>query len=214
MKIIATADGSNTLVNENEVLYHSRHGAIAESVHVFIESGLKFLADSKNIIKILEFGFGTGLNAFLTYQFALLREMKISYVGLENKALPDHIFKTLNYTKDPVEVAIFNRMHTEKWDVNYHFDTFSFRKEMKNFEAYIPQEIYDLVYYDTFAPTEQAELWEIDMLQKCYDSLVPGGVWISYCAKGQVKRNLKSLGFEVQSLPGPVGKREITRAIK
>jgi len=214
MKIIDTADGSKTIVNSDNVLYHSKHGAMAESLHVFIKSGLEFVAASKNPIKLLEFGFGTGLNAFLSYRYAAEKGIKISYTGLENKAIPKSIYQELSYTENASEQSTFNKLHTSPWDRKININDFSFKKVLIDFEAFTASKNYDLIYYDTFAPSEQAELWEISMLKKCYDSLMPGGVWISYCAKGQVKRNLKFLGFEVQSLPGPVGKREITRAIK
>lgn len=214
MKIIDTADGSQTVVNNDNVLYHSKHGAMAESLHVFIKSGLEYVAESKNSIKLLEFGFGTGLNAFLSYRFTVDTGIKISYTGLENKAIPKSIYQDLSYYKNEPEKAVFNELHSSTWNRKIYLKDFSFKKELIDFEAFTPSKSFDLIYYDTFAPSEQAELWEISMLKKCYDSLMPGGVWVSYCAKGQVKRNLKFLGFEVQSLPGPTGKREITRAIK
>lgn len=214
MKIIDTADGSQTIVNSDNVLYHSKHGALAESLHVFINSGLNYVAASKNKIKVLEFGFGTGLNAFLSYKYSIENGINIYYTGLENQAIPSSIYKELHYANNDTEQAVFTKLHASPWNQNISMSSFLFRKDLISFEAFTPSKKFDLIYYDTFAPSEQAELWEISMLKKCYDSLMPGGVWISYCAKGQVKRNLKFLGFEVQSLPGPIGKREITRAIK
>lgn len=216
IKIIVTADGSHSLLNEamNET-YHSRHGAVSESLHVFIERGFNFLIDKNHTgsISILEVGFGTGLNTLLTINEVKQRTLTVEYTSLETFPIPEGIWKTLNY---PDENNLFRTLHTAAWqqwiEIIPGFRLLKLEKSLQMAE--LKSAAYDLIYFDAFAPNKQPELWELPMLTKVAASIKPGGVFVTYCAKGQLKRDLKSLGLVVESLPGPPGKREMVRALK
>ncbi len=223
MEIKITNDGSHTLynaaLNEN---YHSMHGAFDESVHVFIEAGLKPVLQEKIGIYLLEVGFGTGLNAWLTACQVQehFPDRLVSYVALEPNPVPADIVKKLNYPQVSngymYMQALYNQLHAVPWDKEskIHKDRFHIRKLPVTLEDFKPYWLFDLIYFDAFAPSKQPELWEKDMLQKIYDVTVPGGILVTYCAKGKFKRDLRDIGWQVESLPGPTGKREMTRAIK
>ena len=216
-ELLRTQDGSMTIyIPEMDENYHSGHGAFQEAMHVFIENGVKTI--SKNEIKVFEMGFGTGLNALLTLQHSLHTGFRIDYSGIEAYPVENELLKGIDYDKlvDEEASKLFPLLHSSPWGVPVSLTKeFTFRKLHQRIENYVPeQNTYDLTYYDAFGPRAQGDMWELPILEKMRDILKPGGILVTYCAKGQFKRDLKSLGFEVESLPGPPGKREMTRAIK
>jgi tRNA U34 5-methylaminomethyl-2-thiouridine-forming methyltransferase MnmC len=213
IKIIETADGSFSLLNEelNET-YHSTHGAVQESKHVFIEHGLKKLQQSVSTISILEVGFGTGLNALLTFN-EVMGNYNVEYTSLETFPLLEEVWNKLNY---PDPFGIFSKLHEASWDMeNAIAQNIKLRKVKQPIQSvdFLNQK-FDLIYFDAFAPNKQPEMWEIPVLSKVVEVMNQGSIFVTYCAKGQLKRDLKSLGLLVESLPGPPGKREMIRAIK
>lgn len=218
LKIITTQDGSHSLLHEQlKETYHSIHGAVQESNYVFIEKGLEFVKRSgKPEIQILEIGFGTGLNALLTIQRALTRNLSIRYTTLEAFPVEEEVWSQLNYA-DAVELkAWFEKLHRATWNEWVElFPAFQLRKLHTTLQdVMLEDDQYDLIYFDAFAPNKQPEMWELTMLKKVAASLKADGVLVTYCAKGQLKRDLQSLNLKVESLPGPPGKREMVRAIK
>ncbi|MBS4013656.1 MAG: tRNA (5-methylaminomethyl-2-thiouridine)(34)-methyltransferase MnmD [Bacteroidetes bacterium] len=218
-KIVKTADGSNTLkLNDVDENFHSCNGAITESMHIFINNGLLHIANLKNDIRILEVGFGTGLNALLTIIKAKELNLKVYYLGYEAFPLNEHEYKSLNYY-DIIgnnSSQYFYTMHECEFDKDFMIaDNFSFcKKKEKIEEAHLPKDYFDIIYFDAFAPDIQPELWSIEIFQKISNSLKSNGMLITYSAKGEVRRNLKNADFIIEKLPGPPGKREITRAVK
>lgn len=216
IKIIATNDGSFSLYNEElEETYHSRHGALQESVYVFIEQGLKFLRSKQNpsSVNILEVGFGTGLNALLTLNEIHASSVTIKYSSLETLPLSQEVWSKLNY---PDLHQTFKKLHDADWGSwNEIIPNFRLRKIQSSLqEVTLEDSNYDLIYFDAFAPNKQPEMWEQVVLEKVVQAMKPEAVFVTYCAKGQLKRDLKSLGLVVESLPGPPGKREMVRAVK
>jgi tRNA U34 5-methylaminomethyl-2-thiouridine-forming methyltransferase MnmC len=217
IKIITTSDGSHSILNEtlNET-YHSRHGAIQESIHVFIKNGLEFCSAGKSSISILEIGFGTGLNAILTLEYAKRNDRTVHYTTIEPEPLQEDIWSKLNYTESLHMKEEFNKLHTSMWNEQHPISSsFEFLKLSQTLQdVNLEQEGFDLVYYDAFAPSKQPAMWELTLLDKVAKSIRPGGVLVTYCAKGELKRNLRSLGLHVEMLAGPPGKREMIRATK
>lgn len=213
--IIQTADGSKTVAIENErETYHSRHGAVQESKHVFITNGVAALAKGRQSIRILEVGFGTGLNALLTYRFAIRQRTEVDYLGLEPHPLTVAERRALDYATNE-ELALFEAMHEVGELPQAIAPTFTLRRAQKGLlEAVLPESSIDLIYYDAFGPKTQPELWTLACFERCLSALTAGGALVTYCAKGQVRRDLLSVGFEVERLPGPPGKREMLRAWK
>jgi len=218
IKIIVTEDGSHSLLNEdlNET-YHSRHGAMQESAYVFISKGLDFVQqrDNQSPISILEIGFGTGLNAWLSLEWARDKNKMIKYYSLETFPLPLEIWESLNYSSQP-EATEFKNLHRAPWqtwnEINPVFSLFKDNQSLQ--DVTLPSNHFELIYFDAFAPNKQPEMWELPLLRKVVASMKSGSVFVTYCAKGQLKRDLKSLGLIVESLPGPPGKREMIRAVK
>ncbi len=219
IKIITTSDGSHSLFNEelNET-YHSIHGAIQESLHVFIKSGLTYFIErfSPKNISILEIGFGTGLNALLTVHAAQLSSSSFQYKTLEAFPLEEAVWAKLNYTDTLNLKEYFDLLHRVSWEEEHSIlPNFQFQKHhIKLQDAVLIPPSFDIIFFDAFAPNKQPELWEIDTLKKVADALRINGVFVTYCAKGQLKRDLKSLGLTVETIPGPPGKKEMVRAIK
>ena len=208
-----TRDGSSTLYAPNfDEHYHSLHGAIQESMYVFIEKGLRQLPDLASI-SILEMGFGTGLNALLTYQDA--REKEIHYTSVELYPLTLEQAASLNYAKETGEEdaeEIFQKLHQAQWEEYQHIgQSFHLKKIKTEFQNFFPDRKFDLVYFDAFAPAVQPDLWSDEIMERMFQVLNPGGVFVTYSAKGSVKRGLIKAGFEVEKLPGPPGKREMLR---
>ena len=219
LQVYLTADGSHSIISPQGLSYHSKHGAVQESRHVFVEAGLQHRATDASSLNILEIGFGTGLNALLTLQEALQKQWSIHFTTYELYPLEEDKVKELNYPEllklNQEEKTAFYQMHTCAWEqpINIH-PLFEFQKFQQSFHDIQSQSAFDIIYFDPFAPEAQADLWDLPLLKKMYQALRSQGVLTTYCAKGIVKRRLKSLGFQVEALPGPPGKREMTRAIK
>jgi tRNA U34 5-methylaminomethyl-2-thiouridine-forming methyltransferase MnmC len=216
-EIVKTREGIDTLINNrlNEH-YHSLYGSMQEGLHVFIKNGL--LAVNKNLpeIKILEMGFGTGLNAILTYRENQVLQKHIHYSTVEAFPLPKSITDKLNYFEyfgKPLQ-PFFQRMHDCNWFENVTFGDFILHKINADMLELTLDGGYDLVYYDAFSPTHQPELWTFEVLQKIYEACNKGALLVTYCAKGEVKQTLEKVGFKVEKLDGPKGKREMIRAVK
>lgn len=222
VKIITTEDGSHSLyVPDINETYHSFHGAYRESVHVFMLYGLEawYMRNPKRFpIRIFEVGFGTGLNAWLTLVWAEQYKVPVLYHTIEPFPLAAEVYKQLNYTEVDDSIyhyaPFFQVLHEAPWNKG---DIVSEYFNMKKDETTLEEAVLyssDVIFYDAFAPNKQPELWTKEMLAKAVDTLNPGGVLVTYCAKGQLKRDLKELGLEVETLPGPPGKKEMTRAWK
>jgi tRNA U34 5-methylaminomethyl-2-thiouridine-forming methyltransferase MnmC len=220
LKIYSTLDHSNTLFNEeiNET-YHSRNGALEESNYVFIEKGLNHVLKSvKSNLNILEIGFGTGLNAILTLQHTQNEhELIIQYDALETTPLPLDLITLLGYNTflSTDNDVLFANMHSSKWNVqNSIINNFQLHKINARLQDFIPAHQYDLIYFDAFAPDKQPDMWTIDIFAKLYLAMNKNGVLVTYSSKGEVKRNLRLVGFEVERLQGPPKKRHMLRATK
>ncbi len=217
MALILTQDGSHSVYSEHYgVTYHSRYGALTESLHVFIGAGLRFKAAVQTDISVLEVGLGTGLNAFLSWLEAERRNLNVRYTGLENQPLPLEEAVLFNYAECagvPERRADFCRLHTCTWERTVRLsDHFHLRKKRMPVQAYRATEAFDVIYFDAFAPQAQPEMWTEAVFRALHRALRPEGLLVTYCAKGDVKRTLRAVGFEVERLPGPPGKREMTRA--
>ncbi len=217
-EIIITGDGSHSLFDRsrNET-YHSVHGAIRESRHVFISSGLEYsLAVTKNAIDVLEVGFGTGLNATLALHFSRTHKRRVNFTTIEAYPLPEEIWSRLNYVDHLDADRDFFNIQSCPWGIWHAVsDEFSIKKCHTTLEAFaIPDSAFDVVFYDAFAPSKQPEMWQLSVLQKVCAGLRSPGVFVTYCATGQLKRDLRSLGLTVETLPGPPGKKEMVRALK
>lgn len=213
-----TADGSPTLyVAHFDEHYHSVHGARQESMHVFINAGLMYWVEKGHTqISILEVGLGTALNALLTIEAAQTLNLSIDYRALEAYPLSEEEINLLSFTDNPESQNWFRQIHHASWnqwnEISEQLSLFKQKVFLEDFEP--DSEKYDLIYFDAFAPSAQPELWSEEVFAKMYHALKPGGILVTYCAKGVVKRAMKAVGFSVQALPGPPGKREMTRAVK
>ncbi len=212
VRTVLTADGTVTLqVPELNEHYHSIHGAMQESMHVFIKYGLHAFPEDKDL-HVFEVGFGTGLNALLT---RILANQKVVYHAIELYPLSLEIIGELNYAQNETDKNQFDLIHVIPWNEEREISkNFRLKKIQGDVLIYNTDTKYDLIYFDAFGPNTQPELWTKEMLAKMYALLNPGGILVTYCAKGEVKRNLKDIGFEVEALPGPPGKREMTRGRK
>ena len=223
MKLIITEDGSHSIyMKDLHEVYHSRFGAVNESMHVFIEAGfMQPLSTSKVLsgYSILEVGFGTGLNAFLTLRQCLEANVQVDYVALEPYPIKNEIWQQLNYPKIiklPGGEKIFRELHNCEWEktVEIH-PRFRIQKHSSGIEEIeLKDGFFNLVYFDAFAPEIATELWTLPIFEKIFKAMKRGGVFVTYSAKGIVRRALQSAGFEVERIPGPKGKREMLRAIK
>jgi tRNA U34 5-methylaminomethyl-2-thiouridine-forming methyltransferase MnmC len=219
VRLITTSDGSHSLLNEalNET-YHSVHGAIQESQHVFIKNGLRYFLESTSSdhLSIFEVGFGTGLNALLTIKALENVKSHASYVSVESFPIGEQLWSSLNYTNVLGMHDIFATLHRCSWEIaNEITPQFLLIKRQTTLQTIeLEPQSFDVVYFDAFAPNKQPELWMIDILQKVVDAMKSNGVLVTYCAKGQLKRDLKQLGLRVETLPGPPGKKEMVRAVK
>ena len=216
LKLRLTDDGSHTLyrkdIDEN---YHSTHGAVQESEHVFIKNGLNYCHKAlfKNHISILEVGFGTGLNCFLSYLYAKKNKVRINYSGLEINPLNDSIISQLNYCSNNQEQLIFNNIHQFEWGKwGRVSDFFKIKKISSSLQTCKFENKFDLVYFDAFGPRVEHQLWNKKWYSKIKNFLNDDSVLVTYCAKGSVRRDLISIGYNVERLEGPKGKREMLRA--
>lgn len=214
-----TNDGSHTLFSaQYGVTYHSHFGAITESAHVFIAAGLRFKAVVQRDIRILEAGFGTGLNAFMTWLEAERRNLQVSYTGLEINPLSAEDAADLNYPlllNAPDRATDFHLLHRCEWEKAHPLsEHFVFEKRRTPIEQFEQKDAFNLIYFDAFAPQAQPELWTDEVFARLFNSLRPEGALVTYCAQGEFKRSLKRAGFVVERLQGPPGKREMTRALK
>ncbi|MFT4600933.1 MAG: tRNA U34 5-methylaminomethyl-2-thiouridine-forming methyltransferase MnmC [Arenicella sp.] len=217
-KIIVTEDNSKTLlIPELNETYHSAKGALTEALHVFIKEGLEYTG--LNELNIFEMGMGTGLNALLTLAHSVRHNIKINYTTIEKFPLPFDKVQELDYLNllDLKEFEDeFKKMHSSESNTEQQLHpNFIFKRIKQDVNKLsLNKESIDLIYYDAFGPKVQSELWTEEVMLIMKNILVKNGILITYCAQGAFKRTLKSLNFDVQGIPGPPGKREITRAIK
>ncbi|WP_421920466.1 tRNA (5-methylaminomethyl-2-thiouridine)(34)-methyltransferase MnmD [Marinifilum sp.] len=211
-----TEDGSHTFyMPDLDEHYHSTHGAIQESMHIFLNAGFHF--SEKDPIHILEIGFGTGLNCFLTVIEAEKLNRKVIYHSIELYPLEEDLVKNLNYadTAGEASFAMFQKLHSCKWNIDVQInENFTLRKLQGDLIEYTFPSKYDLVYFDAFAPDVQPDLWSQHVFEKIYHSTKPEAILSTYCTKGIVKNALRSAGFSIKRLPGPPGKRQMLRATR
>ena len=216
-KVIITADGSSTIhLPKWDEQYHSKHGAIQEAMHVFIKSGLSLFSNRE--VSILEIGFGTGLNCFITFLEGPKLKLNVDYVGIEAYPVASEEIEKLNYVSElnaDNDFEIFKKMHQQKWDDKTKISPeFCLTKRKQFFNEINDKNTFDLIYFDAFGARVQPELWTEDIFKIMYSSLKIGGVLVTYSAKGSVRRAMQAVGFKVERLPGPPGKREMLRATK
>ena len=218
LKLIHTADGSATFyVPELDEQYHSTNGAFTESEHVFINMGFKYHPSKCPVI--LEVGFGTGLNALLTAHHAKLSRREVVYIALEKFPLEKELTGKLNYSNYVTEKEnmLFQQIHDCEWNIPVQITPFFKLYKMKLDITEPGWEVpgcFDIIYFDAFGPEKQPEMWDIQIFSELYKKLLPGGVLVTYSAKGEVRRRLTAAGFIPEKLPGPPGKKEMLRAIK
>ncbi|MBD0405023.1 tRNA (5-methylaminomethyl-2-thiouridine)(34)-methyltransferase MnmD [Flammeovirga sp. EKP202] len=220
IKIIETSDGSSSLFNEqlNET-YHSNHGALTESRYVFIKSGWEDVKEGKDKTSILEVGMGTGLNVILMIEQALKHpDHTFHMITLEPFPLNEDLIKGLNYT-DLLEdelTSYFKTVHACEWEKEVAIlPNFILTKKKATLQEFEGEEnSFDVIFFDAFAPNKQPEVWYVENLTKCFAVNKQEGLFVTYCAKGQLRRDLVSVGYEVERYPGPPGKREMLRGWK
>jgi tRNA U34 5-methylaminomethyl-2-thiouridine-forming methyltransferase MnmC len=214
--IVPTKDGSDTLLNDSlNVTYHSINGALQESLHVFIKEGYKKLDTNKDKIRILEIGFGTGLNAWLTFLETINNpSISVEYIALEPFPIEKEIIKKLNFPhlNTQNEECSFQQFHQKiednSFDSNFHIKILNVK-----WEEFIDANKFDLIFYDAFGPEDQPEMWSVETLKKAAEYLNKNGIWVTYCAKGEVRRNMMKNGLQLERIAGPPGKRHMLRAI-
>lgn len=216
--IHTTADGSHTIeIPEMGVTYHSKHGAIAESMHVYIEAGLNNSIPEKNAepFRILEMGFGTGLNALLTLQVADTKSIGIDYTALELFPLNAADFSVLNYGEILALQASYLQLHQTAWNEKVMISpNFTLTKIHASLSDFTSDARFHCIYFDAFSPTVQPELWTREVFEKMFLLLQPNGTLVTYCSKTIVRKAMQEAGFRVEKIPGPRGKREMVRAKK
>ena len=216
-EIIITDDGSTTIrIPDWDENYHSTHGAIQEAKHVFIKNGLD-LFQNQDSISILEIGFGTALNAFITFLETLNKE-KVNYVGIEAYPISEEEIAQMNYVSE-LEAEkyqdVFNKMHSCDWESQQKItDNFTLAKRKQFFQDIEDKEQYDLIYFDAFGFPLQPELWSETIFKKMFDALLPKGTLVTYACRSSIKNAMLSVGFSIEKLPGAPGKREMLRATK
>ncbi|MEZ4906597.1 MAG: tRNA (5-methylaminomethyl-2-thiouridine)(34)-methyltransferase MnmD [Saprospiraceae bacterium] len=218
--VVETSDNSKTIYDERfKTNFHSINGAFQESKHIFIESAMGYYIDKqmKDNIKILEFGFGTGLNMLLTLDYAIRHNISIEYHSIEKFILNKEIIEKLSYCEtlnlNQFEGFYFN-IFNDFTNVNKYDESFIFKGYLTDFIEFSTNEKYDLIYFDAFGPTEHPEVWQKPFLNIIPKLMTENGILTTFSVKGSFRRDLKSLGLDVEKIPGPLGKREITRAIK
>ncbi|WP_298393354.1 tRNA (5-methylaminomethyl-2-thiouridine)(34)-methyltransferase MnmD [Flavobacterium sp.] len=216
-EILTTKDGSTTIhLPDWDESYHSKHGAIQEAYHVFIKSGFSLFEQNK--LSILEIGFGTGLNAFITYLEAQKSTKSIDYVGVEAYPVAAEEALQMNYVSElnaSNELEIFNSMHSTDWETRCLIASeFYLTKRKQFFQDITDENAFDLIYFDAFGFRVQPELWSFEIFQKMYKALKLNGVLVTYACRSSIKNAMIECGFKVEKLPGAPGKREMLRAIK
>ncbi len=219
MKIMIeeTADGSPTLYREDiDEHYHSVKGALAESKHVYLETGWKKAAETSRHVRVFEVGFGSGLNAAITASAALESKTSTEYYAVELYPLPQETTQLISKGIDKEYSEVFESVNQAPWEIateiNPYFTLHKLEADLLTME--LPKDL-NVVYFDAFAPEKQPEMWDKMIFRKLYDAMKPGGVLTTYCAKGSIRRMLQQIGFLTERLPGPPeGKREILRASK
>ena len=215
-QIVKTSDGSHTIyVPELNEHYHSIHGAVQESQHIFIREGY----DNCNAepLNIFEAGFGTGLNALLTSVRAVKENREVYYTSIEKYPVGSDLIMSLNHYEfaGPDGKRIFELIQSSPWEqMNCICNNFNLRKINGDLSDYIPEYPIDLVYFDAFGPDKQPSMWTREIFERISSAMRSGGILVTYSSKGEVKRNLRSAGFYVKLLPGPPGKREMISAKK
>ena len=216
-KLIQTNDGSHTIyIDDIDETYHSNNGAINESLHVFIKNGLSKI--EKANINILEIGFGTGLNAFLSLIHAINNNLTITYTTIEKYPVDINLIEKLNYPELlNADKNLFLSLHKSDWNktikINKNFNIHKVKTDLEN-HTYNPDIKADIVYFDAFSPKTQKELWTIDIFKRIHEIMNKNAVFCTYSSAGIVKRNLRSAGFKVKRIPGPKGKFHILNAFK
>jgi len=220
-EIVITADGSSTIhLPDWDEQYHSKHGAIQEAYHVFIKTGLHHFLDTYKVsnLSILEIGFGTGLNAFITCLEAVKLKLNVQYNGVEGYPVSMDEIAQLNYVtalKAENDQSVFSKLHQVNWESEHQITPeFSLIKRALFFSKIEDKNAHDIIYFDAFGARVQPELWTEAIFLKMYTALKKGGVLVTYAAKGSVRRAMQAVGFIVERLPGPPGKREMLRATK
>ena len=220
-QLIITKDGSHTVsIPEMNVTYHSHHGAIQESTHVFIEAGLKYALNTMTVpgIHIFEMGFGTGLNALLTLIEAEKMQKPVHYTSIELYPLQESEIKALNYCEQLKRTdmePVFQLLHHCEWEKEISITPFFSIHKLKNsLLNFTTPKLQNLVYFDSFAPAAQPEHWTKEIFEKLFSILSPGGILVTYCSKSIVRKAMQAAGFFVTKIPGPRGKREMVRAIR
>ena len=216
-EIIITKDGSTTIhLPEWNESYHSKHGAIQEAKHVFIKNGLSLFNGKP--VSVLEIGFGTGLNCFITFLEAQKMNQSVHYVGVEAYPIAKEEVQLLNYVNELEAVefsSVFDAMHTLDWDIQSKLTpTFELTKRKQFFNEIDYKEQFDLIYFDAFGFTVQPELWEEAIFRKMHTALKSNGVLVTYACRTVIKKAMEAVGFTTEKLPGAPGKREMLKAVK
>ena len=216
IQIIKTNDGSDTISHtQSTETYHSKYGALNESVHVFIKEGLHQFQSTAQV-SIFECGFGTGLNTLLTYLYKP-QHQTISYTTIERYPLEEEMWSLLNYSSLlNISNSTFSSLHTAIWNqTTWISSEFKLNKIKEDIRSYSHNgNNFDLIYFDAFSPRSHPDLWSKDIFQTMFDTLNKSGCLVTYCAKGDIKRRLADVGFKVITCDGPPGKREMIRAVK
>lgn len=221
-EIILTADGSHSIsIPEMGVTYHSSHGAIQESMHVFIESGLRYINEKNKqsaSLSIFEMGFGTGLNALLALAEAEKNQQPVYYETIELYPLERPTFELLNYCDhlQRTDLApLFKLLHESEWDKTIDITPyFKFKKIQTSLINFSTTQLFNAVFFDAFAPEKQPDLWTTEIFKKLYDHMLTDAVLTTYCSKSIVRKAMVEAGFKVEKIPGPPHKREMVRAIR
>lgn len=218
IELYTTNDNSHTLYNSDlDETYHSRNGAVEEALYVYLKQGFEVKAQSTQNISVLEIGFGTGLNTILTLQVAERLNVECDYYTLETFPLSVDVIEQLNYRQfiNSNHINNFNQMHECAWNSWQHINpNFKVYKAEKSIHDFNTTERFDVIYFDAFGPDKQPDMWTEQVFKKLFELLKPSGIFVTYSAKGEVRRTLKAIGFDVELLPGPPRKRHMLRAIK
>ena len=223
-EIITTEDGSKTIqITEWNEQYHSKHGAIQEANYVYLDKGLQYFITENKVksiqnVSVLEIGFGTGLNAFLTLLQAERLKKNIEYTGVEAYPIASEELQALNYVEAlqaEDNTSNFEALHKSSWETQHQItEHFNLKKEQKLFSEITNENSFNVIYFDAFGPRVQPELWTEAIFKIMYKALKPKGVLVTYCAQGHARRAMISSGFSIEKLQGPPGKRHMLRALK